>query len=315
MDGSTRASHMRNVSAGALPRPRAAGVPAWLRWVRGAGSVLSHDRFAAAGIGIYLLFIAVAVLAPWIAPYDPQQTIVRGDALMANRPLGREFLLGTTNVGRDIFSQLIYGARPALTVGFAAAFAVTLLGTVVGIVAGYSGGWIDGLLMRLADIAFGIPFLPLVIVLVAFLGPSLWNIVLTMALLLWKDTARVVRAQVLSLRERGFVDAARVLGASPVRIMVEHIAPNVLPIALLYGSLAVGWAILTEASVSFLGFGDSTQISWGFMLQDAYVSQALSSGAFNWFVPPGVCIMLVVMAGYFISRGYEELLFPRLRRQ
>jgi peptide/nickel transport system permease protein len=306
---------MRNVSVEALPRRAAAGVPAWLRWLRGAGRVVSHDRFAAAGIGMYLVFIAVALLAPWIAPYDPQQTIVRGDTLMANRPPGRDFLLGTTNVGRDIFSQVVYGARPALTVGFAAAFAVTLLGTVVGIVAGYSGGWLDGALMRLADVAFGIPFLPLVIVLVAFLGPSLWNIVFTMALLLWKDTARVVRAQVLTLRERGFVDAARVLGASPARIMLEHIAPNVLPIALLYGSLAVGWAILTEASVSFLGFGDSTQISWGFMLQDAYVSQALSSGAFNWFVPPGICIMLVVMAGYFISRGYEELLFPRLRRQ
>jgi peptide/nickel transport system permease protein len=306
---------MRSVSLDALPRPRAGALPAWRRTLRTAGGVLSHDRFAAAGIGIYLVFFAVAVLAPWLAPYDPQQTIVRGDTLMAGRPPGREFLLGTTNVGRDIFSQLVYGARPALTVGFAAAFAVTLLGTVVGIVAGYSGGWIDALLMRLADIAFGIQFLSLVIVLVAFLGPSLWNIVFTMALLLWKDTARVVRAQVLALRERGFVDAARVLGASPGRIMVEHIAPNVLPIALLYGSLAVGWGILTEASVSFLGFGDSTQISWGFMLQDAYVSQALSGGAFNWFVPPGICIMLVVMAGYFISRGYEELLFPRLRRQ
>lgn len=306
---------MRNASLEALPRPRPAGVPAWRRALAAAGGVLSHDRFAAAGIAIYLLFIAVAVLAPWIAPYDPQQTIVQGDTLMAGRPPGGDFLLGTTNVGRDIFSQLVFGARPALTVGFAAAFAVTLLGTVVGIVAGYSGGSIDAVLMRLADIAFGIPFLPLVIVLVAFLGPSLWNIVLTMALLLWKDTARVVRAQVLALRERGFVDAARVLGASPVRIMLEHIAPNVLPIALLYGSLAVGWAILTEASVSFLGFGDSTRISWGFMLQDAYISQALSSGAFNWFVPPGICIMLVVMAGYFISRGYEELLFPRLRRQ
>ncbi len=306
---------MRSGSLEALPRPRAAGAAAWRRALGALGSVLRHDPFAAAGICIYAVFVLVALLAPWIAPYDPQQTIVRGDDLMASRPPGREFLLGTTNVGRDIFSQLVYGARPALTVGFAAAFCVTLLGTVVGIVAGYSGGWIDALLMRLADVAFGIPFLPLVIVLVAFLGPSLWNIVLTMALLLWKDTARVVRAQVLVLRERGFVESARVLGASPVRVMLVHIAPNVLPVALLYGSLAVGWAILTEASVSFLGFGDATQISWGFMLQDAYVSQALSSGAYNWFVPPGICIMLVVMAGYFISRGYEELLFPRLRRQ
>ncbi len=296
-----------------LPAGRAGrGRPA--RW-RALWAVLQHDRFAFAGICIYACFVLVALLAPWLAPYDPQQTILRGDELMAARPPGGGFLLGTTNVGRDIFSQLVFGARPALTVGFVAAFFVVLIGTVAGIVAGYSGGWPDTVLMRLADVAFGIPFLPFVIVLVAFLGASLWNIVLAMALLLWKDTARVVRAQVLTLRERGFVESARVLGASPARIMVVHIAPNVLPIALLYGSLAIGWAILTEAAVSFLGFGDSAQISWGFMLQDAYISQALGVGAYNWFVPPGVCIMLLVMAGYFISRGYEELLFPRLRRQ
>ncbi len=307
---------MRNGSVGALPHPHARGAAAsWRRALSALWAVLRHDRFAFAGICIYVCFFLVALLAPWLAPYDPQQTIVRGDALMAGRPPGGGFLLGTTNVGRDIFSQLVYGARPALTVGFTAAFFVVLIGTVVGIVAGYSGGWADAVLMRLADVAFGIPFLPFVIVLVAFLGASLWDIVLSMALLLWKDTARVVRAQVLTLRERGFVESARVLGASPLRVMLVHIAPNVLPVALLYGSLAVGWAILTEASVSFLGFGDATQISWGFMLQDAYVSQALSVGAYNWFVPPGVCIVLLVMAGYFISRGYEELLFPRLRRQ
>lgn len=306
---------MRNASLEALPRPSAGGALAWRRALGALAGVLRHDRFAAAGVCIYAMFLLVALLAPWIAPYDPQQTIVRGDELLAGRPPGREFLLGTTNVGRDILSQLVYGARPALTVGFAAAFCVTLLGTVVGIVTGYAGGWLDGFMMRLADVAFGIPFLPFVIILVTFLGPSLWNIVLSMALLLWKDTARVIRAQVLVLRERGFVEAARVLGASPIRVMLVHLAPNVLPVALLYGSLAVGWAILTEASVSFLGFGDSTHISWGFMLQDAYISQALSTGAYNWFVPPGVCIMLVVMAGYFISRGYEELLFPRLRRR
>jgi peptide/nickel transport system permease protein len=306
---------MRNGSAEAFPRPRIPGVASWRRAWTAFWTVLQHDRFAFVGICIYVMFAVVALAAPLLAPHDPQQTIMRGEDLMGNQPPGRAFLLGTTNVGRDIFSQLVYGARPALTVGFVAAFFVVLIGTVVGIVTGYFGGWGDAVLMRLADVAFGIPFLPFVIVLIAFLGPSLWNIVLAMALLLWKDTARVVRAQVLSLRERGFVESARVLGASPLRIMLVHIAPNVLPVALLYGSLAVGWAILTEASVSFLGFGDATHISWGYMLQDAYISQALSTGAYNWFVPPGLCIMLLVMAGYFISRGYEELMFPRLRRQ
>src|SRR5579864_778004 len=306
---------MRSGSAQALPRPLVPRLAGWRRAMGNTWGVLQHDRFALAGVCLYALFIAVAMAAPLLSSFDPQQTIMQGDQLMSNQPPGGTFLLCTTKVGRDIFTQLVYGARPALTVGFVAAFFVALIGTVVGIVAGFYGGWVDAVLMRLADVAFGIPFLPLVIVLVAFLGPSLWNIVLTMALLLWKDTARVVRAQVLSIRERGFVESARVLGASPLRLMLVHIAPNVLPLALLYGSLAVGWAILTEAAVSFLGFGDPMRISWGYMLQDAYISQALSSGQYNWFVPPGICIMLVVMAGYFISRGYEELLFPRLRRQ
>src|SRR5438034_1281488 len=137
------------------------------------------------------------------------------------------------------------------------------------------------LAVALADVAFGIPFLPMAIVLVAFLGPSIWNTVLVMTLLLWRDTGRVIRAQVLSLRTRSYVEAARVLGASHVRTMFVHIAPNVLPLSFLYGSLAVGWAILTEASISFLGFGDPNVISWGFMLQDAYNSQAMARHAFD----------------------------------
>ena len=133
------------------------------------------------------------------------------------------------------------------------------------------------------------------------------------AALLWPNTARVIRSQVLTVRERAFVEAARVTGCSQARIIFVHIAPSILPLSFLYGSIAVGWAILTEAAASFLGFGDPSVISWGGMLQDAYANQALSRGAYNWFVPPGVCIVLIVLAGFFVSRGYEEILFPRLR--
>ena len=167
--------------------------------------------------------------------------------------------------------------------------------------------------MRLADVALGLPLLPFVIVLAAFLGPTTWNVVLAMSLLLWPNSARIIRAQVLTLRERAYVEAARVAGSGHLRILFIHIAPNILPLALLFGSIAIGWAILTEASVSFLGFADPDSTSWGFMLQDAYVSQALSRGLYNWFVPPGLCVVLLVSAGFFISRGYEQLLFPRLR--
>jgi peptide/nickel transport system permease protein len=265
-------------------------------------------------MAIYGVFILVAIFADRLAPFDPQEILFTNTGMLASdiRP-SAEHLLGTTSLGRDIYSQLLFGTRSALLVGVTAAFFVVAIGTLVGLMAGYFGGWTETILMRLTDIAFGIPFLPFVIVMSAFLEPSVWNIVLAMALVLWRDTARVIRSQVLSVRERAFVEAARVSGSSDLRILFVHIAPNILPLSFLYGSIAVGWAILTEASISFLGFGDTSIISWGYMLQDAYVSQALSRGAYYWFLPPGIAIVFVVVAGFFISRGYEELFFPKLR--
>ena len=273
-----------------------------------------RDKFAMTGAIIYLFFILVAIFGPLFAPYDPFVMIEENGKLMFNQAPSMKHLLGTTNMARDIFSQLIYGTRPALIIGFTAAFFVTVIGTLVGLFAGYYRGRLGNILMRLTDVAYGIPFIPFIIVLVAFLGTSIWNILLSMALLLWRDTARVIRSQVLTVRKRSFVEAAIVCGASDLRIILVHIMPNILPLSFLYGSLIIGWAILTEAAVSFLGFGDPKVISWGYMLRDAYASQALSSGSFNWFIPPGICITLLVMAGFYIGRGSEEMLFPRLRK-
>ncbi len=277
-------------------------------------SFVNRDKFALAGFIIYAFFILMAITAPWIAPYDPYEIIRENGEVAFNQPPSREHFLGTTNMARDLFSQLLYGAKPALVVGFSAAFFVVIVGTLIGLVAGYYKGRVGELLMRITDIAFGIPFTPFIIVLVFFLGPSLWNIVMALAFLLWRDTARVIRSQVLTVRERSFVEAARVSGASDFRIMFVHIMPNILPLSFLYGSLAMGWAILTEAAISFLGFGDPESMSWGFMLNDAYVSQALSRGAAYWYVPPGICIMLMVMATFFIGRGSEEILHPKLKQ-
>lgn len=274
------------------------------------------DPFALAGLVIYALFIATALAAPLIAPYDPTEILYTDSYDLASdlMPGEQGHILGTTSLGRDIFSQIVWGARSALLVGFTAAFMVAFIGSIVGLLAGYFGGWIDALLMRLADVAFGIPFLPFVIVISAFSEPSIWNTVIAMALVLWRDTGRVIRSQVLSLRSRGYVEAARVVGSSDLKIILRHITPNILPLSFLYGSIAIGWAILTEASISFLGFGDPDAISWGFMLQDAFASQALARQAYHWFIPPGLAIILVVSAGFFISRGYENLLFPKLGR-
>ncbi len=229
-------------------------------------------------------------------------------------PLVTAFALGIgASLGGNVVVQLILGVRPSLFVGVTAAAGVAALGTVAGLLAGYFGGWVDQALMRLADIVLGLPFLPFVIVLAALLGPDLQNIVFAVAILLWPNAARVIRAQVMTIMQRGFIEAARVTGAGHGRIILVHVAPNILPLSFLYGSIAVGWAILTQASVAFLGCGDSNVISWGYMLQDAYASQALSSGQYIWFIPPGLCIVLLVLAGFFVSRGYETLLFPQAR--
>ena len=276
----------------------------------------THDPLAIVGLCIYAVFILVAILAPVIATHDPNEILFTATYDLAGdrRPGEDGFIMGTTTLGRDLFSQLVWGSRSALLIGLTAAFMVALIGSIVGVVAGYFGGWVDTILMRLADIAFGIPFLPFVIVLAAFLEPSIWNVVIAMALVLWRDTGRVIRSQTLTLRNRVYVEAARVSGSSDLKIILRHVVPNILPLSFLYGSIAIGWAILTEASISFLGFGDPKSISWGFMLQDAFASQALSKGAYYWFVPPGVLIILIVSAGFFITRGYEQILFPKLDR-
>jgi peptide/nickel transport system permease protein len=282
--------------------------------VRRLAAMPLRDPFAFAGIAIYVVFALVAIFADQLAPLDPMEILfTQAGKLAANLPPGPEFLLGTTNLGRDIYGELIHGTRSALAVGLSAAVVVASVGTIVGLVAGYFGGWVDSILMRIADMALSLPFLPFVIVLTGFLGASTSNIVFAVALLLWPNSARVIRSQVLTVRERAYVEAARVTGASPWRILFVHIAPNILPLAFVYAAIAIGWAIVTEASVSFLGFGDSTNVSWGYMLQDAFSSQALSRGQYAWFVPPGVCIILVTVAGFFISRGYEEVFMPRLR--
>ncbi|MCO8246448.1 ABC transporter permease [Haladaptatus sp. AB643] len=290
----------------------------WKRTISEQFDMLTDDPLVVVAMCILAFFALVAVFAPFIAPYGPKDRLMT-NALFAKwiKPsfLGGQggYILGTTAQGYDIFSQLVYGARPAIMVGLVAAVMTVGLGTLVGLVSGYYGGRVDDLLMRLVDFVYGLPLLPTVIVLVTVLGPGLENIVLAFVLLQWRTSARVIRALVLSLRERSFVKAAKVSGASNWRIISRHIAPNVLPMAFLYGAFAIAWAILTEAGVSFLGLGDPNSVSWGMMLQSARVYSAMTEGTWWWFVPPGVCIALVVISGFLIGRGYEEIVNPELQ--
>jgi peptide/nickel transport system permease protein len=266
-------------------------------------------------------FVLVAIFAPLIANHQPLQRQYQSDAGIIIQKwakpslLGADnsYLLGTTAEGFDIFSQLVYGTRAALMVGLIAAVFTAGIGTLVGLIAGYYGGKVDDALMRLVDFLYGMPLLPTVIVLVAVLGPNLWNIILALIILQWRSTARVIRSQSLSLRERPFVKAAEVAGASDWHIISRHLAPNVLPLTFLYGSFGIAWAILAEAGVSFIGLGDPNTVSWGTMLQASRAYSALQFGAWWWFVPPGICIGLLVISGFLIGRGYEEITNPKLQ--
>lgn len=302
-----RPAYHADVAAVAVaPRP-ARGV------VRTLAKPLREDRLALAGACVLAVLVVVAIAGPWLAPYGPLESTTRADGRLAYlEPPSREHLLGTTNLGRDVLSQVLVGTRVALIVGFLAALLVTLVGTTVALLAGYYRGWVDDALMRLVDVAYAIPLEPLAIVVLSFLKPSIWNIVMVVAVLAWRDPARVIRAQVLSLVERPFVKAARVTGASDARIIFLHIAPNILPLCHAYVAIAFGWAVIAEAGISFLGFGDPQQLSWGQILQQAFLSGAIRR-AWWWTVPPGVCIMLTVLSVFFIGRSYEPLLNPRLR--
>ncbi len=276
--------------------------------------LLIASRGGVIGLALFLGFCVLSIAAPVLAPRDPMTTYFLGPGRLAQlEPPSRAFWLGTTYYGRDVLSQLIIGSRVAIVVGLVSAFFITFIGTNIGLVAGYYGRRVDDVLMRLTDIAFGIPFLPFAVVLVALLKPSIWNIILTISCLLWRTTARVIRAQVLSLKERPFIRAARVAGASDLRIIYVHLLPNVLPMALLYVAFGIAWAVLSEASLSFLGFGDPLMVSWGQMLYASYLSGSIRRAWWT-VVPPGLCITLFVASVFLIAREYERLVNPKLAR-
>lgn len=227
-------------------------------------------------------------------------------------PPSREHWFGTDHLGRDLYSQNVHGSRIALLVGFLGAALVVLIGTNVGLIAGYYRGRTETILMRTVDVMYGIPFEPFALILVLLFQPSLFIVILAVSLLTWRTVARLIRSQVLSLRERPFVKAARVAGASDLRIMYLHIFPNVMPLVFLELAIIVGVSIIAEATLSFLGLGPPHAISWGGILHDARLSGAWRT-AWWWNLPPGIFIMVTVLSVFFISRSLEVVANPRLR--
>ncbi len=265
-------------------------------------------------IGTIMLAIVLfaAVFAPLIAPYDPYQRL-RVQPVDLFAPPDAEHLLGRDDAGKDIWSQLIYGARVSLTVGFAASLVSMGIGTSVGLISGYYGGTIGNLLMRLVDFLMVVPDLPLMLVIIAVWGRGLFNIILVIGLLGWTYTARLVRSQTLSIKERQFILRTKSIGASNTRIILRHILPQVLPLIVAQTVLDISASILAESSLSFLGLGDPNLVSWGSMLNFALDRGAVSRQAWWFLLPPGFAILWVTLALILIGNGLEEIVNPRIK--
>jgi peptide/nickel transport system permease protein len=288
---------------------------AWVRRRRAVSSAWQEyrrHRPGMIGLGILAVVGAMALAAPLLADSAGLRAIntTQNPAFASPSEFGP---LGTDSLGRDVLTQFIWGSRISLLVGLAATAIAVLIGSIVGIAAGFFGGRIGGLLMRLTEWFLVIPFLPLAIVLAAILGPSVENIILVIGITSWPQPARLIRAQVLTLREREYVDRSRALGASNWHLMTRHILPSVSPLILANTTLTVPIVILSEATLSFLGLGDPSNASWGQMLDDAFETGAVTQEAWWYFVPPGLGIMLVVLAFTLCGTALEEVLDPRLR--
>jgi ABC-type dipeptide/oligopeptide/nickel transport system permease subunit/ABC-type dipeptide/oligopeptide/nickel transport system ATPase component len=267
-----------------------------------------RDKSVRIGLIILGVIVLVSIFGPAIAPYDPQERLRTADGELARLlPPQWDYWMGTTNFGRDIFSQLIVGTRRTIAVGAVAAFMAVFIGTNVGLIAGFVGGRVDNVLMRLTDAAYSLPFLPFAIVLVGILGRSDTILVAVIGLLFWRTTARVIRSQVLTTKERTFVKAAIAGGASRRRVLYAHIAPNVLALAMVYGMLLIAEAVMAEASLSFLGFAPPDSLSWGTIMFDAFTSQRLRQ-AWWWPLFPGLALMVFMYSVYLVGRGFQRAL-------
>jgi len=267
----------------------------------------SKNKIALAGSCVVILLFVISILAPWLSPHDPNQIDLK---LVLSPPSG-DHLCGTDQLGRDVLSRMIWGARISLKVGFVATGIAILIGAVLGAVAGYYGRWIDAVIMRFVDIMLCFPTFFLILAVIALLEPSIWNIMIIIGLTGWMGITRLVRADFTSLKERDFVLAARAIGASDFRIIFIHILPNAMASVLVAATLGVAGAILTESALSFLGIGVQPPTpSWG---------NILTAGKDNidiaWWLSlyPGLAILITVLGYNLLGEGIRDSLDPRLR--
>jgi len=252
------------------------------------------------GLAMVVLFLLVALFAEFIAPHNPWERYEPYEKPNRNHPLG------TNDIGNDILSELIFGSRASLIVGIGAAVIATLLGLFVGLFSGYFKGPLDELFMGITDIFLMIPRIPLIIILAAFLKANIWLIMLSLGLLWWTSTARVVRSRTLQIREMDFVASAKCLGFKNRHIIFSDILPSIFPVVVPKFTLTVATAMISEASLSFLGLGDPSMKSWGLMINFALIKGGLVNEMWWWYLPPGLCIILLVFSIVSLGFSFEE---------
>ncbi len=264
-----------------------------------------------AGILLLGLTLLISLAGPLAFPFDPR--VVASTAEEILQPPTAQHWMGTDELGRDVFRETLAGARVSLLVGLLATGISIVLGSVIGLIAGYYQGFASTVLMRVTDFFLVLPLVPLIIILAAIFGQSFSITVLVIGLTSWPSTARIVRSQVISLRERQFVERVRSLGATDLRIIGIHILPNVLPLIYANTVLVIAGSILSEATLAFLGLGDPVRVSWGTMLHFGFVAGAAGRGAWWYLLPPGLGIVLVVLGFTLTGHTLDQLLNPRLR--
>jgi peptide/nickel transport system permease protein len=271
---------------------------------------LRKSKLAMFGLSMLTLLTLVALFAPLVATHERDKTSLRE----TYAPPSREHILGTDELGRDVFTRLVYGARVSLSVGLFSTAIASLIGVTVGSVSGYFGGIADSILMRVVDIFMCFPFFVIAIVIAAIMGPSIWNVIVITGILTWPTVARIVRAEVLSLREREFVEAARAIGLSPTQIIVRHIIPNTTGVTIVFATLGVAHGILSEAGLSFLGLGVKQPMpSWGNMLAAAQSVRSLTLHWWLW-VPSGLLVVVTILSINFLGDGLRDALDPQQLR-
>ena len=271
---------------------------------------LRRNKLAMTGLIIIFVMVLAAVFAPLLTPYGRDTTNLTN----TNAAPSKDHLLGTDSLGRDAFTRLLYGARISLTVGFVSTSLRMLIGVVLGGIAGYYGGFIDSAIMRVADVFSCLPFLPIAITFVAALGPSIYNVMIVLAILGWPGIARLVRGEILSLREREFMEAATALGISDFKKITSHLIPNTMASIIVSATIGIAGAILTESALSFLGLGVSPPIpTWGNILGEGQSQYVLKHRWWQW-IPPGLAIFLAVISLNLLGDGLRDALDPRLKQ-